>query len=85
MERRENNAFQEILGMEDVLRGFRLMRLLRFTRLCRMARLLRSIPELLIIVRAIGIALRSAPSVLRTLASNGFQWHTSQICIDYIL
>ena len=37
------------------------MRLLRFTRLARMARLLRSIPELLIIVRAIAIALRSVP------------------------
>ena len=35
------------------------MRLLRLTRMARMARLLRSVPELLIIVRAIAIALRS--------------------------
>ncbi|CAE7282106.1 Sh, partial [Symbiodinium pilosum] len=39
--------------------SFRLMRLLRLTRMARMARLLRSVPELLIIVRAIAIALRS--------------------------
>eukprot|EP00439_Symbiodinium_sp_Y106_P037291 s2732_g4.t1 len=39
--------------------SFRLIRLLRLTRMARMARLLRSVPELLIIVRAIAIALRS--------------------------
>jgi len=46
-------------GASSHLATFRALRLLRLSRLARMLRLLRAIPELMVMVKAMGIALRS--------------------------